>query len=69
LKATGMGLQIALDSFSVSVLPGKPVQFLGGVEERWNLAAFHPEEGYVAAMVYDGAPCSIKYFSMDAVQK
>ena len=65
LKATGMGLQIPLDSFSVSLLPEKPAQFLGGVEPRWHMAAFHPAEGYVAAVVYDGAPCSIKYFSVD----
>jgi 4'-phosphopantetheinyl transferase len=67
LKATGMGLQIALDSFAVSLLPGKPVQFLSGVESRWNLAAYHPAEGYVAAVVCDGAPCSIKYFSADSL--
>jgi 4'-phosphopantetheinyl transferase len=66
LKATGMGLQIPLDSFSVSLLPEKPAQFLGGVEPRWHLAAYHPAEGYVAAVAYDGAPCSIKYFSVDA---
>ena len=64
LKATGMGLQIPLDSFSVSLLPEKPAQFLGGVEPRWYLAAYHPAEGYVAAVVYDGTPCSIKYLSM-----
>jgi hypothetical protein len=45
------------------------VQFLGGVEERWKLAAFHPEKGYVAAVVYDGTPCSIKYFSADSLLK
>ncbi len=66
LKATGMGLQIPLDSFSVSLLPEKPSQFLGGVESRWHMAAYHPAEGYVAAVVYDGAPCSIKYLSVDA---
>ena len=65
LKATGMGLQIPLDSFSVSLLPGQPAQFHGGVESRWHMAAYHPAEGYVAAVVYDGAPCSIKYFSTD----
>ena len=65
LKATGMGLQIPLDSFSVSVLPAKPARVLGGVEARWHMDAFHPAEGYVAAVVYDGAPCSIKYFSID----
>jgi 4'-phosphopantetheinyl transferase len=66
LKATGMGLQIPLDSFAVSLLPEKPVQFLGGVEPRWHLAAYHPAEDYVAALAYDGAPCSIKYFSVDS---
>jgi 4'-phosphopantetheinyl transferase len=66
LKATGMGLQIRLDSFAVSVLPGKPAQFLEGVEQRWHLAAYHPAEGYVAAVAYDGAPCSIQYFSIDS---
>jgi 4'-phosphopantetheinyl transferase len=66
LKATGMGLQIPLDSFSVNLLPGQPAQFLGGVEPRWHIAAYHPTEGYVAAVVYDGAPCAIKYRSVDS---
>jgi 4'-phosphopantetheinyl transferase len=66
LKATGMGLQIPLDSFAVSLMPGKPAQFLGGVELRWHLAAHDPAEGYVAAVVYDGAPCSLKYLSVES---
>ncbi len=66
LKATGMGLQIPLDSFAVSVLPGEPAQFLSGVEPRWHLNSFHPADGYVAAVVYDGAPSSLKYLSVDA---
>jgi 4'-phosphopantetheinyl transferase len=66
LKATGMGLQIPLDSFSVSLLPGEPAQFLGGVEPRWHMDANHPADGYVAAVVHDGAPCSIKYLSVDS---
>jgi 4'-phosphopantetheinyl transferase len=65
LKATGMGLQIALDSFSVSLLPGQPVQFLGGVEDQWHLATHRPAEGYTAAVAYDGAPCAIEYFCAD----
>ena len=69
LKATGMGLQIALDSFAVSLLPNQPAQFLSGVETQWHLAAHRPAEGYVAALVYDGAPCAIKYFSVDSQQK
>jgi 4'-phosphopantetheinyl transferase len=66
LKATGMGLQIPLDSFAVSVLPEEPLRFLGGVDSRWHLAAYQPAEGYVAAVVYDGEPCPIKYFCADS---
>jgi 4'-phosphopantetheinyl transferase len=66
LKATGMGLQIPLDRFAVSLLPGQPAQFLGGVDPGWHLNAYHPIEDYVAAVVYDGAPSSIKYFSVDS---
>jgi 4'-phosphopantetheinyl transferase len=65
LKATGMGLQIALDSFAVNLLPGQPAQFLSGVETKWQLAAHRPAAGYAAALVYDGVPCAIKYFSAD----
>ena len=65
LKATGMGLQIPLDSFSVSVLPANPAQFLGGVEARWHMDAYHPAEGFVAAVVYDGSPCAIQYLSVE----
>jgi 4'-phosphopantetheinyl transferase len=66
LKATGMGLQIPLDSFSVSLLSENPAQFLGGVESHWHMSVYHPAEVYVAEVVYDGAPCSIKYLSVDA---
>ena len=69
LKATGMGLHIPLDSFAVSLLPGQPAQFLGGVEPCWHLTAYHPAEGYVAAVVYDGAPISIQYLSVDILLK
>ncbi len=66
LKATGMGLNIPLDSFAVSLLPSQPAQFLSGVDSRWHMAALHPAEGYAAALVYDGAPRSITYFSVDS---
>jgi 4'-phosphopantetheinyl transferase len=60
LKARGAGLQIPLDSFSVSLLPGQPAEFLGGVEPCWVLAAFATAEGYAAAVVHDGPPCAIQ---------
>ncbi len=69
LKATGMGLQIPLRGFAVSVLPGHPAQFLSGVEPRWHLAAYRPANGYVAALVYDGSPCATQYLSVDSYLK
>jgi 4'-phosphopantetheinyl transferase len=66
LKATGMGLQIPLDSFSVGTSPSEPAQFLAGVEPCWHLAAYDPAEGYVAALAYDGGPGSIRYFGVDS---
>jgi 4'-phosphopantetheinyl transferase len=66
LKATGMGLQIPLDSFAVSLAPGQPAQFLEGVKSCWHLAGYHPAEGYAAAIVYDGAVTSTEYFSVDS---
>jgi 4'-phosphopantetheinyl transferase len=66
LKARGTGLQFPLDSFSVSLLPGWPAQFLSGVDPQWQIAGFSPAEGYVAAVVYDGPPCAIKYFPVDS---
>jgi len=68
LKARGMGLRIPLDSFAVSLSPDRPAQFLGGVEPCWHLAAYRPAEGYVGAVVYDGAPSSIDYFFVDSTE-
>ena len=63
IKARGAGLQIALDSFSVSLLPAEPAEFLGGVDACWRLSAFDPEEGYAAAIAHDGVSSSISRFS------
>jgi 4'-phosphopantetheinyl transferase len=65
LKATGMGLHLALNSFAVSLAPGQPSQFVSGVESKWQIAAHTPAEGYAAAVVHDGAPCAIRYFSAE----
>jgi 4'-phosphopantetheinyl transferase len=63
VKARGGGLQIPLDSFEVALRPGAPAQFFQGVESRWNLLAFSPEPNYVAALVFDGSPCEVRFFS------
>lgn len=61
IKALGTGLHTPLDSFSVSLLPSQPAQFLGGADSCWHMAAFDPGEGYAAAVVYDGVNCSVKF--------
>ena len=66
LKATGMGLQTPLDSFSVSLLPGDPPQFLAGVEPCWHMAAFHPADNYSGALAYDGTLSRVSYFDVDS---
>jgi 4'-phosphopantetheinyl transferase len=66
IKARGMGLAIPLDSFTVSLSPERPAEFLGGVEPCWHLVSYYPAEGYAGALVYDGAACSIEYFSVDS---
>lgn len=60
IKARGAGLRIPLDSFSVSLLAGQTVEFVGGAEPHWRLAAFDVPEGYAAAIAYDGPPASLK---------
>jgi 4'-phosphopantetheinyl transferase len=65
VKARGRGLQIPLDSFAVALTPGAPAQFVQGVESRWNLFAFSPGPNYVAAVVFDGSLCEVRFFSFE----
>jgi 4'-phosphopantetheinyl transferase len=62
IKARGEGLRIALDSFDVSLTPGTPAKFRGGVNEGWNLAAFRAAPGCPAALVFGGERAEIRYY-------
>ena len=64
LKALGTGLQTPLDSFSVSLSPNEPAQFVAGVEVQWRIASLHTKQGYAAAIVHDGNACQIECFSV-----
>jgi 4'-phosphopantetheinyl transferase len=50
VKARGVGLSLALDSFDVSLAPGEPARFLRGVE-GWEIESVNAGEGYAAAVV------------------
>jgi 4'-phosphopantetheinyl transferase len=59
IKATGDGLSMPLDRFTVSLLPGEPARFLhmeGDPAEagRWSLRELHPAPGYTAAVCVEG---------------
>jgi 4'-phosphopantetheinyl transferase len=54
LKARGQGLQVPLDSFSVSLTPGEPEVLESTDSSRWSLRSFEPAPRYVAAVVGEG---------------
>lgn len=54
VKARGAGLQIALDSFEVSLAPGEEARFLSEGEIGWSLEAFTPDRDHVAAIAAEG---------------
>lgn len=59
LKATGDGLNRSLDSFEVSLAPGKPVQLLNEninhtASSRWSLFELNPAPCFVGALAVEG---------------
>jgi len=57
VKALGDGLSAPLDSFQVSLLPGRPAEFINmsGAsmnEKEWLLRDLQPSPGYVAALAF-----------------
>jgi 4'-phosphopantetheinyl transferase len=51
IKARGEGLQIPLESFSVSLTPGQPEKLESTDSSRWTLHSFRPGPPYVGALV------------------
>ncbi|WP_424627942.1 4'-phosphopantetheinyl transferase family protein [Bradyrhizobium sp. SYSU BS000235] len=64
IKACGGGLQIPLDSFDVSLEPGNPARFLAGVHPSWHISSFMAGNEYPVALVYDGLPVTLQFFSL-----
>jgi 4'-phosphopantetheinyl transferase len=66
LKAAGVGLSLALDSFEVSLRPEDPAALLaarpGGLAKgRWSLAEIVPAPGYVGALARQGPKCLVRF--------
>ena len=53
IKARGLGLQIPLDSFSVSLTPDQPEQLESEDSHRWRLHSFKAAPDFAAALAYE----------------
>ncbi len=70
LKVTGAGMSYPLSAFSVTVDPDGPADTLeiGGEKSaaaRWSLKDLNPQEGYRAALAWDGGFREIKEWEFD----
>lgn len=63
LKAHGDGLQLALDSFDVSLKPGEPETLRSADSSRWSLRSFAPAPEFVAAIIAEGKIPSTRFWS------
>jgi 4'-phosphopantetheinyl transferase len=66
IKARGDGLQVPLDSFSVSLSPGDLPTLSSADQSRWSIESFVPslnsEPRYAAAVVGEGKDWTVRYF-------
>lgn len=65
VKATGEGLYVPLDSFDVSLTPGRPPTLRAADSDRWTLFSFCPAEGYIAAAVVEGKGWTNQFYDWD----
>jgi 4'-phosphopantetheinyl transferase len=62
IKAHGDGLQIALDSFDVSLKPGEPETLRSADSDRWSMRSFTLAPEFVAAIIVEGEIPSIRFW-------
>jgi 4'-phosphopantetheinyl transferase len=53
VKAHGAGLSLPLDSFTVSLTPGRAVALQAADTARWSVESLEPAPGFVAAVVVE----------------
>jgi len=54
VKAHGAGLSLPLDSFTVSLTPGRAAELQAEDSDQWAMRSIEPASGSVAAMVAEG---------------
>jgi 4'-phosphopantetheinyl transferase len=65
VKARGAGLQLGLDTFSVSLAPDVPATFLSGVDAVWTLTAFDLDPQTPGALVHDCPVAAVAGYALD----
>jgi len=68
VKARGQGLQIPLDSFSVSLAPERPPELLASDSDDWSIYSFEPFAGYAAAVVAEKDNWTLSFFDDSALR-
>uniref|UniRef100_A0ACD5GW93 4'-phosphopantetheinyl transferase superfamily protein n=1 Tax=Desertifilum tharense IPPAS B-1220 TaxID=1781255 RepID=A0ACD5GW93_9CYAN len=67
IKATGKGLSLPLNQFTVSLLPTEPAQLLstvGDSPDRWLLQALNLGENYAGALAVEGRDSQVKLLEL-----
>jgi 4'-phosphopantetheinyl transferase len=65
VKARGEGLSIAPDSFEVSLLANESAAlYLQSSDQPWSLHTLEPGEGYMGAVVVEGAVQQLRYYTL-----
>ena len=65
VKARGDGLKVPLESFSVSLTPGKPAVLRSSDEQRWSVYSLVPTPGFAAALVAEGREHRVAVLGME----
>jgi 4'-phosphopantetheinyl transferase len=66
IKATGEGLHVPLESFSVSLTPGRPERLESVDSSRWSMRSLYPDPLYAGALVAEGQHWRLRQWSWKA---
>jgi 4'-phosphopantetheinyl transferase len=63
VKARGEGLHIPLESFHVSLTPGRPERLESADSCRWSMQSLYPDPHYVGALVAEGQDLRLRQWA------
>jgi 4'-phosphopantetheinyl transferase len=66
IKATGEGLHIPLESFNVSLTPGRPERLESVDSSRWSMRSLYPDPLYAGALVAEGQHLRLRQWGWKA---